>query len=304
MIAVILYPVYKEILKYTKSGNIAAALVIFLLVLLIGLPIIFLGNQIFIEAQGLYQRLSTGNAVSIDYIAQKGEAFIQRYAPGFTFNAREYLTGFSSWVVDKIGGIFSGTLDLAVKVLFSLVALFYFLRDGEYFKNKLLLINPLPVDKDKILATSLKAAINSVLLGTLVVALIQGFLTGVGFVIFGVPNFALWGSIAAVAALVPGIGTSIVWIPAVIYLYFYGSQGIWIAELVWSITLVGLVDNFLSPFIINRGVNVHPLLILFSILGGLQLFGPEGLLLGPLVLSVLAALLRLLEPNEDTGKNS
>lgn len=304
MLAVILYPFYKKVLSLTKSDNIAAALVILLLVVLIGVPAIYLGNQIFIESQGLYARLSTGNAVSVDYITQKGESLIQQYAPGFTFNAREYLTGFSSWVVNKLGGIFSGTLDLAVKVLLSLVALFYFLRDGQYFKEKLFLISPLPDDKDQVLFASLKSAINSVLLGSLVVALVQGLLTGIGFVMFGVPNFALWGSIAAVAALVPGVGTAIVWIPAVIYLYFYGAHGMWIIELFWSVALVGLVDNFLSPFIINKGVKVHPLLILFSILGGLQFFGPEGLLLGPLVLSVLAALLRLLDPKVSTGKNS
>ncbi|MBU3668617.1 MAG: AI-2E family transporter [Candidatus Taylorbacteria bacterium] len=293
MVAVILYPVYVRLLNLLKSPSVTAGTMVLLLVVLIGLPVVFLGNQIFSEAQGMYTKLTTGGTVSVDTITNTAEHYIQRYVPDFKLNIREYLTGFSSFVVDKLGGIFSGTLDLVVKALLSLIALFYFLRDGAYFKEKLLVLSPLADDKDKLLIDSVKSAINSVLFGSLVVALAQGLLTGIGFIIFGVPNFALWGSIAAVAALVPGVGTALVWIPAVIYLYFYGGAGMWIGQLVWSVLLVGLIDNFLSPFIINKGVNVHPLLILFSILGGLQFFGPEGFLIGPLVLSVLFALLRI-----------
>ncbi len=303
MLAIILYPLHRRIVMAFKSETISAAFTIFLVVLLIGVPLIFLGNQILLESQELYTKVSSGNVVSLDYVTQKAQLLVQRYVPDFNFNAREYLAGFSAWVVEKIGGVFSGTLDFGIKSLLSLIALFYFLRDGEYFKKKIIELSPLGNDKDKVLISTLKSAINSVLLGSLVVALIQGFLTGVGFAFFGVPNFALWGSLAAIAALVPGVGTSLVWVPAVIYLYFYGSTGIWIAELIWSLLLVGLIDNFLSPFIINKGVKVHPLLILFSILGGIQFFGPEGVLLGPLVLSILFALLRLASAQGDTGKS-
>jgi predicted PurR-regulated permease PerM len=295
MVAVILYPVYRKLLAVFKSEGVTSAVVVLLLVVLVGLPVVFLGNQIINEAQGLYVKLSSGSSVSVDYITNKAEVLIQRYSPGFKLNTREYLAGFTSSVVTILGGLFSGTLDLAVKGLLSLIALFYFLRDGAYFRERLLVISPLSDDKDKILIDSLKSAINSVLLGTLVVALVQGLFTGVGFIIFGVPNFALWGSVAAVAALVPGVGTALVWIPAVCYLYFYGASGMWVGQLVWSVFLVGLIDNFLSPFIINKGVKVHPLLILFSILGGLQFFGPEGVLMGPLVLSMLFALIRITE---------
>lgn len=293
MFAVILYPVYERLLNVCKSETLSSGITVLLLIVLVGLPVTFLGNQIISEAQGMYTKLTTDSVVSVDFVTQTVEKFVQKYSPDFKLNVREYLTGLSSFIVDKLGGIFSGTLDLVVKGLLALIALFYFLRDGAYFKEKLLILSPLSDDKDKVLINSIKSAIHSVLFGSLVVALVQGLLTGIGFVLFGVPNFALWGSIAAVAALVPGVGTALVWVPAVIYLYFYGASGIWIAQLLWSVLLVGLIDNFLSPFILNKGINIHPLLILFSILGGLQFFGPEGFLIGPLVLSILFALLRI-----------
>lgn len=295
MVAVLIYPVYKRILAWVKSENISAGMVVLLLVVLVGIPVVFLGNQIINEAEGVYKNLSSGGAVSVDFLTQKVDTYVQKYSPGFKVNVREYLTLFLSWVVDKMGGIFTGTLDIVIKIILSLIALFYFLRDGKYFKERILTLSPLPDDTDNSLIDSLKSAVRSILFGTVIVAMIQGILTGLGFIIFGIQNFALWGSVAAVAALIPGFGTAIVWVPAVIYLYFYGSSGLWIGLLLWSVFLVAFIDNFLSPFLINKGMQVHPLLILFSILGGVQFFGPEGVLIGPLVLSILFALIRITE---------
>jgi len=122
------------------------------------------------------------------------------------------------------------------------------------------------------------------------IAIIQGLLSGAGFFIFGVPNPALWGIIAAICALVPGFGTSLVLVPAIIYLFFAGTGAAAIGLALWGALLVGLVDNFLSPILMQRGINIHPLFILFSIIGGLAFFGPSGFIMGPLFLSLLFTL--------------
>lgn len=295
IVSILVYPVYKKILKTIKSDSVASLVTIALLVILILAPLAIITNQIISEAQNLYSSVTSGDSISVDFITTKIEVAVQKYVPDFKFNTREYLSSFASWIVDRLGGIFSGTLDLVVKFALSIVALFYFLRDGDQFKKQIIALSPLSDDKDKFISDSLKASINSVLMGSLAVALVQGVLSGIGFALFNVPNATLWGTVAGVAALVPGIGTALVWIPAVIYLFFYGSTGIWIAQLVWSVVLVGLIDNFLAPFIINKGVNIHPLLILFSILGGLQFFGAEGFLLGPIVVGLLFALIRIVK---------
>jgi predicted PurR-regulated permease PerM len=295
IVAILISPIYKRILKTLKSESVASVITIVLLVILILAPLAIITNQIISEAQGLYSSVTSGDNLSVDFLTSKIEATAQKYVPDFKFNTREYLSSFASWVVDRLGGIFSGTLDLVIKFVLGIVALFYFLRDGDEFKKQIISLSPLSDDKDKFISDSLKASINSVLMGSLAVALVQGVLSGIGFAMFGVPNATLWGTVAGVAALIPGVGTALVWIPSVIYLYFYGSSGIWIAQLLWSVVLVGLIDNFLAPFIINKGVNIHPLLILFSILGGLQFFGAEGFLLGPIVVGLLFALIRIVK---------
>lgn len=293
MISVLLTPINQRLRNNLGSPTLSALITLLLLVVLIVLPLIFVGNQIINEAQGLYVKISSGSSISLDYTTAKIEASIQKYVPGFKLDARSYFAGFSSWIVDRLGGIFSSTLDIFVKFILMLVALFYLLRDGDKFKKDLIALSPFPENKDTLVMNSLRDSINSVLLGSVVIAVIQGALSGLGFFIFGVPNATLWGTVAGIASLIPGIGTGLVWIPAVTYLFFYGSGVAWIGQLVWSVIFVGLLDNFLGPIILNKGINIHPILILFSILGGLQFFGPEGFLLGPLVVSLLFALLRV-----------
>ena len=95
---------------------------------------------------------------------------------------------------------------------------------------------------------------------------------------------------AAVAALMPGIGTALVVVPGIIYLFATGVTGSAIGLAIWGVVIVGLVDNVVGPILMRRGITVHPVFILFAILGGLSVFGPVGLFLGPLIIALLFAL--------------
>ena len=136
-------------------------------------------------------------------------------------------------------------------------------------------------------------AIGSVVKGNFTIAFIQGFLTTIGFTIFAVPNAILWGTAAAIASLIPSVGTSLVFAPAVILLFINGEVFSSVGLLLWGALAVGLIDNFLGPKFIGRGMKLHPLLILFSVFGGLALFGLIGFILGPIILSLLFALLHI-----------
>lgn len=296
MLAVILDPVYRHLLSYVRGQkNIAAVLVLLFLLVVILLPLFFIGTQIVNEAQALYGRLASGSGSDqyVNQISTLIETYGQKVYPSFSFDTASYLSIFSSWIVSHLGGIFSGTLDAIIKLFLTFVALFYFLRDGDVFRKQLVVMSPLSEDDDSSILSSLRVAIKSVIVGSLIIGVIQGVLLGIGFWIFGIPNATLWGTTAAVASLIPGVGTALVWIPGVIYLFFAKSGFYWLGELLWAVFLVGTIDNFLAPYLLEKGVNIHPLLILFSILGGLSFFGPAGFLLGPLVLSLLFALIRV-----------
>jgi predicted PurR-regulated permease PerM len=118
-------------------------------------------------------------------------------------------------------------------------------------------------------------------------------LTGIGMSLFGVPNAALFGVLAGIASLIPSIGTALVAVPAIIFLLATGHPANAIGFAIWSGALVGMVDNFLNPYIVGTKLQVPPLLILFSVLGGISLMGPVGILIGPLTMSLLYVLMSL-----------
>ena len=178
-------------------------------------------------------------------------------------------------------------------MILTLFTLYYLLKDGAKFREKIMEFSPLKKSEDEKIFEKVKGTVTSIVRGSLVVGVIQGIMTGLGFLIFGVPNPALWGSVAIFAAIIPGVGTALVNIPAVLFLAISGSGTNAFLLLLWSMSAVGLIDNFLRPYLIGRDAKLHPFLVLLSVLGGIHVFGPVGFLVGPLFLSFLLALLEI-----------
>jgi len=135
--------------------------------------------------------------------------------------------------------------------------------------------------------------VTAVVHGSLVVAMVQGLLAGLAYWVLGVPFAALWGVATAFAALLPIGGSTLVTVPATIYLFLQGENIRGVILLVWSLGIVGGVDNVLKPLLIGNRLGVPVLFLFFGILGGLALFGPVGLILGPALFALLRALLDL-----------
>jgi predicted PurR-regulated permease PerM len=303
--AVILFPVYRIIksnLKIEKPrSNIAAFITVVLFMVVVIVPVFLIAGKIYSEIQTLYAILTdeSGRSQVINNLNTISQSLSHRLFdlfPAYTFdslNITEYFKSALEWIFSNLDRVFSGLAKVAGYAFVFMLALFYFLRDGRIILKNFISWSPLLDTHDKYITDTLKKAIKSVFAGTVVVSLIQGLLTGVGFALFGIPAPAVWGSIAAVAAFIPGIGTSLVLIPGVIYLGAFHGYGPAIGLLIWGIIAVGLVDNILGPYLINRGIQVHQFLILISVLGGLVVFGVVGFLLGPLILALLFALLEI-----------
>ena len=171
-----------------------------------------------------------------------------------------------------------------------LLSIFYFLKDGKTWKKTIIKLSPLSdVDDEKIIE-KLFQTINGVIKGTLFIAFVQGILMGIGLTIFGVQHAAIWGVVAAITSLIPSIGTAMVSIPAIIFLFATDHMVPAIGLTIWSLIVVGTIDNFLTPYVIGKKINIPPFLILFSVLGGIVLLGPVGILIGPLAVSLLYTL--------------
>lgn len=288
--------VHQKILALTgRRRGLAALFTTTLIFIVVVAPITFLGVQIFQESSQLYSFLTqNGGAAELSRGVEGALQGLDIFLPmsiDFSVDFEQYARQGLSWLLSHLGSVFANVANIFVDIFIFLFALYYLFKDGHKLKEAVIAYSPLHDSHDETIFKKLELAINSVIKGSLAVALAQGVLTAVGFSIFGVPNAVLWGSVAAIAALIPGIGTALVIIPAVIFLFFTGQTFSAVGLLLWGVTAVGLIDNFLGPKLAERGMRIHPFLILLSILGGVAFFGPLGFLLGPFVLSLLFALL-------------
>lgn len=293
--AIVFAPLQKFFERQVKGYPTLAALCTVLVVLvLILIPLIILFFLLFQEVSELYLRLSGGegtemiNAFSVK-VQNLGSALI----PGFKFNVNlvDAVQNVLRWVGLNLSSFFSGVLTFVFDVFLVIIAMFFLFRDGARLRAFAVKWSPLPDRYDESILAKLEIAITSVVKGSLTSASVQGILVGFGFTIFGVPNPILWGSVAAVAALVPLIGTSIITMPAAVMLILTGHLGAGIGLVVYALLVVGLSDNVLNPILVRRGVDIHPFMILLSVFGGLAYFGPVGFLAGPIVIAFFFTLL-------------
>ena len=134
--------------------------------------------------------------------------------------------------------------------------------------------------------------ISAVFVNNILVAIMQGTLVGMGFWGFGIPSPIFWGAIAAFFALIPIIGPPIVWVPGVIYLFLMGNYYPALGLIIFGL-IIGISDNIVRPILLKKKIEVHPFLILLSILGGLEVFGFLGIFMGPIIISLLVSVMHL-----------
>jgi predicted PurR-regulated permease PerM len=254
--------------------------------------VVLLGTQIFKESSGLYQSLAddSGHSLieSINGIVDRARAVLPIPADA-EINVSQYAQQGLQFLAANIGGVFSGVAKMLLSTFVFIIAFYFLLKDGRQLKEYLVALSPLADKDDNKIVSRLETAVSASIKGSLTIGLVQGILTGIGFSIFGVPNAVLWGSVAAIAALVPGIGTALVIVPGVAYLFLTGETMSGIGLLAWGVVAVGLIDNILGPRLVGQGMRLHPLAVFLSVMGGLAFFGPLGFLLGPLAFSVCLA---------------
>lgn len=294
VIVTICYPLYDRLLRITPRHNrtIASLLSTLLVLLVIILPLFMISSLVIREVINLYQDIETGQ-ISIESTIVTFQSYAQTISPGFEINLEEQLAEGLKWATGRTWDLFTGTVSLIFLLLISLIGTFYFFRDGRQFLDVLIKASPLPNRDDHYIFNRLARAVRAVATGTILTAMIQGTLVAVGFSLFGVERAILWGSIASVSALMPGIGTTIITVPGVIYLLIVGEPANAIGLLIWSMLIVGMVDNLIAPYLIGRGNNLHPFIVLIAVLGGVLWLGPLGFVIGPVVVTFFLVLLEI-----------
>ena len=292
-LAVVLHPLYVGI-RYKIMRGVswpAALLTVILFVIVLCGPLFVVGTVVFTQTQDLYQNVIHGSTGP--FIQSIGQSVNNLLPPELAFNIQDKVTELVGFLSANISDVFTATLNTLFSMLLVVLIIFYFLKDGDHWRKAIIRFSPLSDKDDETILMKLKHAINGVIRGYIIIGLAQGTLMGIGMAIFGVPTPALWAVLSAFASLIPTVGTAIVSVPAILYLLAIGHTGPAIGMAAWAIGIVGMIDNLLNPIVIGSNADLPPLLVLFSVLGGIALMGPVGILVGPLAISLLYALVSI-----------
>jgi predicted PurR-regulated permease PerM len=303
VLAIALHPIHTWLSKLLKGREKISALLmtLFVILLIIG-PAITLFGVLTTQAVDVYQGIATG--MQSGKFPQAWSGIIDRILhriseyPGFsTVDVKglllKSLGGVSSGLAAQFGALLKNTVILAVDLAVMLIALFFFFLSGDYYYNSIIDMLPFSSENKKAVANKVHDTFIAVINGVFLIALVQGALTGVGFALFGLPVPVFWGSLAAICALLPVGGAALVWLPGVLFLYVKGSILRCILLLFWGLIFVTLPDNIVKPILIGRKAKIPTFFLFISILGGLNAYGIFGVLLGPIVVTMLSAFIHI-----------
>jgi predicted PurR-regulated permease PerM len=214
------------------------------------------------------------------------------------FDLQDQLLGrLQSWsgaLMGAAGGLLGDLTALLVNGLLVLILMFFVFRDGRAIRDYLARILPLRAHQLERLSDGVGDTIQASMFGILAVALAQAALLGIGFWFLGIEGSVFWAAATIFASLLPIVGAAVIWLPAAVWLLATGS---WIKALIlvaWGVGAISMIDNILRPYVMSGRVELHPLLLAFAILGGMQAFGMIGLFAGPVILAVTRTLFELL----------
>jgi predicted PurR-regulated permease PerM len=294
-LAVIAHPLHSWIARRIHKPGLAAGLTVLVIAVVIVGPAIFVGNSIVRE-------VSTGvTAIQSDLADGKWREQLAR-SPRLSgaFSAIEQqvdlgaqIEGMTTEVGKRVTQLVTGSAWVVVELLLTLFVLFYLFRDRREALGTLRSLVPLSRSETDKVFTRVADTIHATIFGTLVVATVQGALGGLMFWWLGLPAPILWGAVMALLAIVPVLGAFVIWVPAAIFLGVNGEWGKAAILAAWGGIVVALIDNLLYPILVGKRLRLHTVPVFFAIVGGLAVFGAEGLILGPVILALTDAILEI-----------
>jgi len=294
-LAVLFTPLHRWLESRVKSPNLAATICVLVAALVVVVPAIFVGERIISEA---YRGTATINTM-IDsgewrriFEAHPLLAPVGRWIER-QFDLPEIVNSATSWLTSTAASFVQGSVLQLIGLVLTFYIFFYFLRDRRALLDSIRSLSPLSeMDMNRIFV-GVTDTVHATLYGTFAVAVVQGALGGLMFWWLDLPTPLLWGIVMALLAVVPVLGAFIIWIPAAIFMVLEGSGGKALLLTIWGTVVVGGIDNLLYPMLVGKRLKMHTVLAFVSLVGGLIVFGPSGLILGPIIFTVTRILLEI-----------
>jgi predicted PurR-regulated permease PerM len=306
ILVVLTFPTYRRVRRRLKGrSNLAAIVMVVGITFLIILPAFILVILLVQQADTLIQHLQSVDAQQIMARVDLSHRleWIRKWFPSFDPSSVSpqrlvlpIIREIPGWVARNGGALLGGLAGLLIGFFMLVLSAFFFYVEGESIVAELTVLSPLPERYDREFTAQFKEVIDATFRGHVVTGLAQGVATTIGLLIAGVPAWLFWGAVATVMSLLPLVGAAAVWVPAAIYLYAAAAMGkaaYWqpIFLTLWGLGGVSVIDNIVRPLAMRGKSQLPAIPLLFAVLGGLQAFGFIGLVIGPLVFSLLMSVI-------------
>jgi len=300
------YPIYRRVRARLRDGaNRAAAVMLLFITFAILLPAFLIIVLLVQEANVVVKHMESGDAERalqrLDI--SKRMPWLKRVAPNFDPAAISpgrviipIVQKAPAWIAAHGSAVIGGIAGAVIGLFLVLLSAYFFYVEGETIVQEAANLSPLPARYNRQFAENFKGVIDATFRGQVITSLTQGIFIGVGLAIAGIPGAILWGAVAMVLSLLPVVGSAAVWVPAALYLYIAASIGersyfgvIFLT--IWGVIVIPIVEHVVRPWAMKGKMELPAIPLLVSVLGGMEAFGFVGLVIGPLVFSLLMSII-------------
>lgn len=308
VIAAIFVPVYRRLLARLAPRRNLAALLVMMLVLVVGvLPVALLTASLAREASIVYERIDSGEwkpALYLrglfDALPAGATAMLERGGVADFDVLQRRLTAAvaqaSQFIATQAFGIGLDTFGFVASLGVTLYLAFFLVRDGDALARLAIQALPVPPQFKRELAEKFMAVVRATVKGSLLVAAIQGLLGGLAFWVLQVPGALLWSVVMAFLSLVPMVGAGLVWLPVAVYFMITGAPWAGLALVAYGVLVIGLADNLLRPVLVGKDAGLPDYVVMITTLGGMAVFGINGFIIGPTIAAMFIAVWHLAIP--------
>lgn len=298
VLVIVFHPVHRHIVAYTGRPGWSAMLSTLLVIVVILVPVSLVTIAVVNEMtelvrnlQGHFNTLLDPNSPVIGRLMR----WLGQYVDVSRLHPQEYLmqrlNSLSETIAGRTIGLVGGVVGAVVEIFFIIFTMYYLFRDSDRIRRALREVIPLERQQAEQIFERTREVIYASVYGVLVIAAIQGAFGAAAFQVLGLPSALVWGVVMFLLSMIPMAGSFLVWVPAALWLALDGHWGKALILSLWGLLVISTIDNFLRPRLVGQKTRLHELLIFFSVLGGLQIFGVLGLVLGPVIVAITLALM-------------
>lgn len=315
VLAIVFAPLYRRLCgSMRQRRNLTALVTVVIIVLIVILPSMLVTGALVQEASAVYEmfksgemNLARGFQHVLDALPSWAVSLLDRFGLTDLAGVQEGLSAglgrASQFIAAQALNIGQATFELVVRMFVMLYLLFFLLRDGDELFRIIKGTVPLRPDQQRAMFSKFTTVIRATVKGTIVVAVLQGALGGLIFWFLGIRAALLWAALMALLSLLPAVGAALVWFPVALYLLVTGAVWQGLVLIAFGVLVIGLVDNLLRPILVGSDIRMPDYVVLLSTLGGIEIFGMNGIVLGPLIAAMFMVVWDILSASRQAAQD-